>query len=161
MVDLRFPELAEKLCDDAEVAVALLERRDRRQEIARVREPARADRPELGQAKVRAVVLANVAACGPVELDAEFHAARHDADFAGRDVQDAELGSHGQRALLRHDQKLTVGVVEEAVGHRRVGGIKVHGGARLLRGVAVAAHRDEARDEIRGLRGIGSGCQRS
>ena len=150
VVDLGLPEPALELRDDAEVAVALLVGRDRREEVARVREPVRADRPEIGQAEVRAVVLAYVAASGTVlELDAELDAARHDADLARRDVQDAELRADRERTELRRDQELAVRVVEEAILHRRVRGVHVHRGAGLQRGIAVAAERDEPLDEVR------------
>ena len=81
---------------------------------------------------MRAVVLADVAArLAAFELDAEFYAARHDANLAGRYVQDTELCAHEQRAELRRDQQLAVCVVEEAIRHRRVGGVHVHRGAEL------------------------------
>jgi len=112
---------------------------------APVPEPYRA---ELGQTEVCTVVLADVAAHGPIDLDAEFHAARHNADLAGRDLQHAKLGAHREHTLLWRDEQLAVGIVEKSIDHRRVGRIEVHRRSKLLRGVAVAADRDEPRDEI-------------
>ncbi len=51
---------------------------------------------------------------------------------------------------LRHDQHLAVGIVEDALAHRAIGGVKVHGHAELRRDIAVAAERDHALDEVGG-----------
>ena len=53
-------------------------------------------------------------------------------------------------ALLREDEHLAVGVVEEAVGHGGVGGVEVDADAVLRGGVAVAAEGDDAFDEVGG-----------
>ena len=45
MIDLGFPQIALEFCDDAEVAIAVLVGGDGRQEVARVGEAVRADRP--------------------------------------------------------------------------------------------------------------------
>ena len=58
----RAPQPPLEFRDQLEVAVAILERGDRRQEVARIGQAVRADRPELRQAEQRAVVLADVAA---------------------------------------------------------------------------------------------------
>ena len=71
-----------------------------------------------------------------------------DRDLAGRRVEHAELGAQQQAALLRHDQQLAVGVVEDAVGHRAVGAIDVDADAAACAGVAVAADRHQAVDEV-------------
>ena len=98
VIDLGLPQAAAVLGDDAEVAVAILERRDRREEVARVGEAERADRTEIRQPQLLTVVLADVAAGRSVgQLDAELDAARDQADLAGRDVEDAELGVDAQR----------------------------------------------------------------
>ena len=61
MRELGRPQPAHELRDDLALAL-VLERGHRREEVARLREALRADRPELGQAERRAVVLAKVAA---------------------------------------------------------------------------------------------------
>ena len=87
-------------------------------EVARVGQAIGADRPAVGQRELGAVVFADVAARGAVDqFDAEFDAARDDADIAGRYVDAAELGEKAQARLLRHDQQLAVGVVEVLVHH--------------------------------------------
>ncbi len=60
----------------------------------------------------------------------------------------AKLGDKAGAALLRHDQHFAVGIVEDPIGHRRVGGIEVHRHADLGRYIAVAAERHDALDEI-------------
>ena len=53
-----------------------------------------------------------------------------------------------QPPLLRHDQQLAVGVVEEAAAHRPVRGVDVDRAAGAAGGIAVARHRHQAVDEI-------------
>ena len=96
--------------------VDVLEGGDRRFEIARVGEAVRADRAELGQAERSAVILGDIAARLAIDLDAELHAARDQADAARRNVHPAQLGEQAQRARLRDDQQLAVGIDEHAVG---------------------------------------------
>ena len=62
MVDLRRHRLPQNFATSSSGAVDVLVRGDRRQEVARVGEPVRADRAELGQAERRAVILADIAA---------------------------------------------------------------------------------------------------
>ena len=57
----------------------------------------------------------------------------------------AELGEEAQRALLRHDQQLAVGVVEVLVLHRRGDEIDVRGHAGLRVDVAGRRHGAHAR----------------
>ena len=97
----------------------VLVRGDRREEVARIGEAIRADRPAVGQREAAAVVLADVGARRTVDqLDAEDHAARNDADFARLDLDHAELGAEAQRALLRDDEQLAVRVAEVLAHHR-------------------------------------------
>ena len=77
-------------------------------------------------------------------------------DLAGRHVEDAQLGMHGQRALLRHDQQLAVGVVEESIAHRTCWPRTCEWRRpTAMRRVAIAAERDDAVDEV-GRRRSGS-----
>ena len=59
----------------------------------------------------------------------------------------AELGEEAQRALLRHDQHLAVGVVEVVVLHRLGGEIDVRRHAGLRVDVAGRRHGAHAREE--------------
>ena len=153
VVDLGLPQSAAELRHQTEVALAILERGDRRHEVARVGQPEGADRPELRQPQMLPVVLADVAARLPIDqLDTERHAPRHEADLAGRHVQHAQLGVDDQRTQLRHDQQFAVRVVEVAIGHRLVRGVDVDGGALLEDRAAVAAKRGDAVHEIGGRR---------
>ena len=96
-----------------------------RLEVALLRETLRADRSELRQTKRLAVVLAQVAARRVArELDPEFHAARHDCDFARRDAQRSQLGQQNERALLR--SKSIAGVMTTAKGRTLVFAIFVN-----------------------------------
>jgi hypothetical protein len=75
------------------------------------------------------------------------HAARQQRDLARRHVQHAQLGGDRQRALLRHDQHLAVGVDEGAL-HAAVGQHQVRGDAGLRIGVAVDHDGVQAVDEV-------------
>ena len=150
VVDRRAPQPPAELRDQLERALGSLVRRDRRQEVARIGEAVRADRAELGQPEQRAVVLADVAArrrIAGASSTANSHAARQTARFRpGSTSSDAELGRDAQRALLRNDQHLTVGVVEDSgPSIDRLHGIHVDRDARLRRGVAVAARSSSGR----------------
>ena len=64
--------------------------------------------------------------------------------------KDATLGCEAKSSLLREDEHFAVGVVEDAVGHGGGGGVEVDAAAVVSGGVAVAAQRDEAFDEVGG-----------
>ena len=139
------------LCREFEVALTVLEGRDRRHEVARVREPVRTHEPALRQRERLAVVLADVAARGAVEQhDAEHHTARHDGDLARSRLQHAAFRVEPEPALLRHDEQFAVRIEEEAVGHRLVGEVKVYPDAHVQPCVAVGAERHETVDPVRG-----------
>ena len=143
------PEAAEEFRRDVELAVAIFEGGDGRFEVARIGEAIGADGAEFGQAKGQAVVFADVAASLFLgEDDAEFDAARDDADLAGSDIENAEFGVKAKSAELRNDQQFAVGGVEEAILHGRVGGVEMDGHARLHGRIAVAAKGHDAVDEV-------------
>ncbi len=78
----RGPQVAEELVDELEAPFAVLVCGDRVHEVARIGEAVRADRAQVGEAQVRAEVLADVAARLAIrQLDAEAHAARDDERF--------------------------------------------------------------------------------
>ena len=70
MVDLARPQIAAEFRDDLAFCVAVLVPGDGRFEIARVRQAIGADRAEIGQAKLLAVVFADVAATALYRPDA-------------------------------------------------------------------------------------------
>ena len=149
MLHLRRPQIALEFRHQAERAGDIFVGRDRREKIARIGKAVGAERAELRQAEHRSVILADVAARGPVrQFDAEAQAARDDHDLAAGRLDHAELGDKARTALLRHDQHLAVGIVEAAVGHRSIGGIEMHRHADLRRHITVAAERHDAFDKI-------------
>ena len=130
VIERRRPQIGRRTSPrSSNVAVAVLVAGDRGEEVARIGEPVGTDRTEIRQAQRRAEVLAYVAARRSVrQLDAEAQAARHHGDLERRDVEHAELGGQSQPSLLRHDEQLAVGVVEEAlaasIGWRRTSGCR-------------------------------------
>ena len=86
---------------------------------------------EFGQSKRQAVVFADVSACLFLSKDnAEFNAARDDADFAGSDIKNSQFRVKAKSAQLRNNQQFAIGGVEETVLHGSVGGVEVDGNAR-------------------------------
>ena len=140
MVDRCTPQAAFELGDQFEVAIHILERRMRGFEVARIGQAVGSDRAEVGQLQQRTVVLADVATARAIgQFNAEAHAARDHRDLLRLDLDHAQLGQQAQRAQLRHDQQLAVGVVEVAADHIAVGGVQVNDtGMRV--GRAVATH---------------------
>ena len=141
-------KLAAPFDDQRAGLFAVLVGRDRRVEIARVGEAVGADRPAVRQRQRAAVVLAHVGARRSVDqFAAEDHAAGNDADFAGLDLDDAELGAEAQLVLLRHDQHLAIGI-EEVLALHRLGDqqhVRRHAGLRL--GIARRGDGVHAGDE--------------
>src|SRR3546814_10162038 len=82
MPDRRAPQVALELGDQLEVALGLLVRRIRGEEVSRIGKAVGADRPQVRQPQQAAEVLAHVAARGTVrQRDAEAHAARDQRDY--------------------------------------------------------------------------------
>ena len=148
MIERRRPHRAAPLHEHPRGGVALLVRRDRRKEVARVREAVGADRPALGQGEGAAVVLAEIAACRSVDqLDAELHAARDDGHLARFDVDDPELRPKTQGALLGHEQQFAIGVVEVLVDHGPRCQVHMRAHPRLAAGIAGRRHRAHTFEE--------------
>ena len=139
----------EEFRGDVELAIAIFVCSDRRFEVARIGEAIGANGPEFRQPERQAVVLADVSArlllC---KHDAELDTARDDADLARRNFENAELGVEPKRPQLRNDQHFAIGRVEEAILHRRVGGVEMNRQPDLHRRIAIAAERHDAVDEV-------------
>ena len=149
MVDLRGPQRTLEFRDELEVTFDVLVGCHGSQEIARIGQPIRADRPEFGQPQQGAEVFADVTPRRTVrQVDAETHTTWNDRDFLRLDLQHAKFGRNAQTALLRDYQQLGVGVVEEAALHRTVRGVDVDAAPTLRGGAAVAGDREQPVDEI-------------
>ena len=105
MIDRAFPEISAEFRDEFHRAFRVFKPRDRRFEIARICQTVRADRSEIGQAKLRAVIFADVAARVAVgQLDAEFQTARNHANFARFYFNNSEFGQKADAVSLRDDE---------------------------------------------------------
>ena len=89
------------------------------------------------------------------EVDPELHSARHERDVARADFQPPEFGPKLDRALLRDDQQLAVGVDEDTAFHAALRPVEVHRAAFEILRHARAQHGDEPVDEILALRQVG------
>jgi len=135
--------------DQLEAAFEVLERRIRGEEIARIGQAVAADRPQVRKAHERTEVLAHIAACLAIrQCHPEADAARDHRDLLRLHVEHAQFGFDVQPALLRHDQQLAIGVVEEAALHVAVGRVQVDADADARRCGAIAGHGEQAIDEI-------------
>src|ERR1019366_594941 len=112
------------------------------------------NRSQIRQTKQRAVVLADVPARFLLQkFDAETNSPLNHRNLAGTGFENAHLRAQPQPSRLRHDQHLSVGVVEKAIRHRRVGNVNVNRNARMGMRVAVASHRNQTVNEVGVLRG--------
>ncbi len=137
-----------------EIAVAIFVGCNRSFEVAGVGQAVGADGAKLGQTESEAIVLADVTASMlAAKFNAELDAARDDADFAGRDFEDAEFGVKADDAGLRNNEHFTIGIGEKTVAHGGVGGVEMDGDSGLHGRVAVAAESDDAFEEIGWLLG--------
>ncbi len=133
----------------------VLERGDRRLEVAPVGHAVRADGPAFGQPELLAVVLAHEAARGPVdELHAVHEPARQDHDLLRLHRQHAELGVEAQPPLLRHHQQLRVRALEVGVPHGRGHEVDVTRHAALHRDLPGRRHRAHAVHPVERLVGV-------
>ncbi|MNS89852.1 hypothetical protein D3C72_1238770 [compost metagenome] len=129
-------------------AIHVLEPGDGGLEVARIGQTVGADGTEVRQAERAAVILADIAAHRTVDFHAEAHAARDDHDMAGRRLDHAHLGDKAVAPRLRHDQKLAVGGIEDAVGHRAVGDIEMDADTCAGISVAIAAIGGQTLDPV-------------
>ena len=149
MTDISPPQVALELGDEFEIALILLVRRHRGEEITRVGQAVGADRPQVRQFERLAVVLTHVAARRAIgQLHAKAHAARDHRDLLRRQFQHAQFGGNPQPALLRHHQQLAIGTVEKPALHIRIGRVHVDADARAGGRAAIAGHGEQPVDEI-------------
>src|SRR5438874_5182271 len=147
---VRGPKGTQKLAHDLMASLVVLERRDGRKEVARLRQALRPDGAELREPEWRTVVLTDITARLLFEqLKPEFHAAGHHGYFARRHSELAKLGEKQDFAKLRHEHELAVAIDEHALGHRTIRAIEVHRDAYLRGGLAAARERRQPVDEIR------------
>ena len=142
------------LRDQLEVAVDVLVGRHRRQEVARIGQAVGADRAEVGQPEAarRSSRRRSRARCRRAARRRKRTPRGITDDLLRLDLEHAELGGEAQAALLRHDQQLAVGVVEDSgpssSGWRRTGAPPCRSAHR----VAVAGHRDQPSTKSVGAR---------
>ncbi len=126
----------------------------RGQKITRVRQSVGTDDAQLGEAQHRAIILADVTACVlPQQFDPKPQAARKQRELTWSDIKLPQFSRKAHRALLRHDQHLTISVVEESISHRLVSRIDVNAQPDLRRNAAVAGDGRHAVDKVRRLFG--------
>ena len=70
------------------------------------------DRSKIWQPEVVVKHFENVAASRSLHRDAEAHSLLHDRDLLRLDAHAPELGRHVEDALLRHDQEISVRIIE-------------------------------------------------
>ena len=163
VVDRGRPQVALELGHQLELAFAVLEPRVRRQEVARIGEAVAADRrrDRAAAAARRSSRTRSRARRYPSSSTRKRTPRGITAISCGATSRRPSSVSETQRPLLRHDQKLAVGVVEEAVGHRAVGGVKVNGQAGHRLGSPLPAIVTRPSTKSVGAAGIGNGSQRS
>ena len=87
--------------------------------------------------------------------------ARDERDRSRRHLDPAELGLRFDRAVLRDDQQLAVGIDEDAASMHLLRAIEMDRDAFEIGRVAVGQHRHQAVDEIRACGRSAGGFQRS
>src|SRR3546814_16491713 len=111
MADAGAPQVSLELADDLEVALVLLVGRDWIQEVARRREAVAADRAEVGQAQLRAEVLADIDARLDIgQFAAETDAARDQCDLPRLELDHDKFRAQATATPLRTDKHFGSGV---------------------------------------------------
>src|SRR6267143_5537164 len=106
---------------------SIIKRRDRSEKVARIRQPVRANRPQIWQTKQRTVVLADITTRFFLQkFDAETNSPLNHRNLAGTGFENTHLRTQQQPSHLRHDQHLSIGVVEKTIRHRGVGDVDVN-----------------------------------
>lgn len=93
---------------------------DGMQKVAGIGETVCAEGAELGQLKAGAPDLEDVASGRTLDADAKSLSALDDADLARLHVQETKLGLDVEGALLRHNEKVTIGIDKGSLGHALV-----------------------------------------
>src|SRR5690348_9227872 len=102
------PEIALEFLDHLASSAALLERGDRREEVAFLCKPLRADRAELGQPEGRAIVLAHIAAHRLSHSGLELDAARDHRNFSRFYFNLSQFSRNQERTDLRNEHQLAI-----------------------------------------------------
>ena len=118
-------------------------------EVGCVGEPAGADQTQFGQAKGKPVVLADEAPARALrQVYPELDSPWDQGEFTRLNLQPPQFRGDQERAGVRQDQQLPVGIEEEPVGHRHRGPVDVQCGPGLRIRRAVTADREHAVHEI-------------
>src|SRR5258706_2307388 len=148
MIEIRRPQRAAPFNKHSGRSVSILVRRYRSEEVAWIGETVGSDRPAFRQGEGASIVLAKISARrARRQLDPHFNAARDHRNLARLDVDNTELGPEAQITLLRHDQHLTIGVVEVLVLHGSRNEIEMGAHARLGAGISCRRHGANALDK--------------
>jgi formate dehydrogenase assembly factor FdhD len=124
---------------------------NRGQEIPGVGQAIAANRPQIGQAQRRAVVLGNIAASlGIEQLNAKLEATGDHRDFQWFQIQAPQLGTNAQAAQFGHQQQLAISIEKHPL-HRGIGAVMVDADARRFFRPAIGRHTHKAIDKICGL----------
>src|SRR5688572_27520011 len=152
MICLTRPKIPTKLRDDLVGAILILVPGDRRFKIARVSQTICSDRPEIGKAKLRPVILTYITPklfVIRVRLYLKFQPARNADHLTGACLQVTKLGEKSDAPFLGHDQHFPIGVVKVAIAHALVKGIDVNRHSELRIRVAISRDRRYAINKIR------------
>src|SRR5258706_2696609 len=148
MIEIRRPQRAAPFNKHSGRSVSIFVRRYRSEEVAWIGETVGSDRPAFRQGEGASIVLAKISARrARRQLDPHFNAARDHRNLARLDVDNTELGPEAQITLLRHDQHLTIGVVEVLVLHGSRNEIEMGAHARLGAGISCRRHGANALDK--------------
>src|SRR5713101_6895984 len=110
--------MPKELRDHLKVSFAILERGDWSQEVPGVCQPVGADGSKIGQAEMRSVVLADVAARRALrKFHAELETAWDDTNVSRSRLQNSEFRGNQVTPQLRHGSQFAVGMIELAVSH--------------------------------------------
>ncbi|MCY1421373.1 hypothetical protein D9M71_370250 [compost metagenome] len=158
MIELAAPQLAKKFLHQLHRPVVFFVVRHWREEVPWVGQAVAADRPQVGQAQWRAVVLGDITASLRVEqFDAELEATRQHGDLQRRDLHHTEFSGDAQAPEFGHQQQLAIGIEEHPL-HRAIGPVAVDAHACRFVLAGVGRHGDPTIDEIGGLGGNGQGA---
>mmetsp|Transcript_41923 Transcript_41923/g.64167 ORF Transcript_41923/g.64167 Transcript_41923/m.64167 type:complete len:311 (-) Transcript_41923:207-1139(-) len=161
VVLLILEELASILALDIPCVVSILVPGSRRLEVHGVGESISSNGSEIRQNEVLLESLANVSSClnlcaligvkliaSGIQVNLELDSSLNNADLEGLNSHPSEFGGDEQRSFLRHNEVVTIRVVESSFSHVLIKGVDVHTDTVLHGGVACSAHRSDALNEV-------------